>query len=382
MRVRQNDHVSYIDNYIIYTYVGTSEDDLQRQFYEDMKEIQSVTRKVLDYNCKMIMTTEDKKDYIEATTCHICEQDFKEPNNETIEKIRAEQLEIIKEADKLICEGELEIQDGNSKVEGGRLVEKKGNERVTEGTSVITEGKSLKKKGRQQVKEGKCVIKEGRQKVMEGKKQAREGASVVKKGTRNIREGKRNKRDAELILSELKVRDHDHFNGKYRGAAHSKCNLSFNFKNFKLPVFIHNLKGYDEHPIINAFGKYGKYVDKKEEKYTDDEGNTAIRTIIKEKEMRLECIPSSEEVYLTMRIGNMQFKDSFGFQASSLEVLADNLLKSKGEDAFKCTKAVFGKMYGDKWKMLLRKGVYPYEYMSDFNKFKETCLPSRESFYS
>ena len=32
--------------------------------------------------------------------------------------------------------------------------------------------------------------------------------------------------------------------------------------------------------------------------------------------------------------------------------------------------------------MLLRKGVYPYEYMDDWEKFNETSLPGKENFYS
>ena len=31
--------------------------------------------------------------------------------------------------------------------------------------------------------------------------------------------------------------------------------------------------------------------------------------------------------------------------------------------------------------MLLRKGVYPYEYMDGWDKFNETSIPSKESFY-
>ena len=31
--------------------------------------------------------------------------------------------------------------------------------------------------------------------------------------------------------------------------------------------------------------------------------------------------------------------------------------------------------------MLLRKGVYPYEYMGDWEKFNETALPEKEEFY-
>ena len=32
--------------------------------------------------------------------------------------------------------------------------------------------------------------------------------------------------------------------------------------------------------------------------------------------------------------------------------------------------------------LLLQKGVYPYEYMDDWEKFNETTLPGKEEFYS
>ena len=36
----------------------------------------------------------------------------------------------------------------------------------------------------------------------------------------------------------------------------------------------------------------------------------------------------------------------------------------------------------DKFIMLLRKGVYPYEYIDEWDKFNEKVLPCKESFYS
>ena len=36
----------------------------------------------------------------------------------------------------------------------------------------------------------------------------------------------------------------------------------------------------------------------------------------------------------------------------------------------------------NKFVLLLRKGVYPYEYMDSWERFNETSLPPKESFYS
>ena len=36
----------------------------------------------------------------------------------------------------------------------------------------------------------------------------------------------------------------------------------------------------------------------------------------------------------------------------------------------------------NKFVLLLRKGVYPYEYMDNWERFNETSLPNKESFYS
>ena len=42
----------------------------------------------------------------------------------------------------------------------------------------------------------------------------------------------------------------------------------------------------------------------------------------------------------------------------------------------------FCNKYLNKFSLLLRKGVYPYEYMDSWENFNETELPDKESFYS
>ena len=46
-----------------------------------------------------------------------------------------------------------------------------------------------------------------------------------------------------------KERDHCHITGKFRGAAHKKCNLKLRIPR-KLPIIFHNLQGYDRHIIF------------------------------------------------------------------------------------------------------------------------------------
>jgi len=48
---------------------------------------------------------------------------------------------------------------------------------------------------------------------------------------------------------EVRVRDGCHFTGKYRGAAHQKCNILFSKPHF-VPVFFHNFSGYDAHMFV------------------------------------------------------------------------------------------------------------------------------------
>lgn len=57
------------------------------------------------------------------------------------------------------------------------------------------------------------------------------------------------------LLFNDKVRDHDHITSKYRGAAHSHCNLMFKVCPF-IPVIFHNLSGYDSHLFIKELAKY------------------------------------------------------------------------------------------------------------------------------
>ena len=52
----------------------------------------------------------------------------------------------------------------------------------------------------------------------------------------------------------IKVPDHDHYTGKYRGPAHVICNLRYSTQ-INIPVFFHNGTNYDFNIIITELAK-------------------------------------------------------------------------------------------------------------------------------
>ena len=122
-----------------------------------------------------------------------------------------------------------------------------------------------------------------------------------------------------------KVRDHCHYTGKYRGAAHSSCNLRYRIPDY-IPVVFHNLAGYDTHLFIKELAKrttkigviakntenYISFSIKVEvDKFIDKAGKTVLNEKSKETELR--------------------FIDSFKFMSSSLDSLVNNLAKGGHE---------------------------------------------------
>ena len=212
-----------------------------------------------------------------------------------------------------------------------------------------------------------------------------------------------------------KVRDHSHYTGKYRGAAHNICNLRYKVPK-EIPVVFHNGSTYDYHFII--------------------------KELVKEFEGNFDCLGENTEITFSVplkkKIENKnleityktKFIDSFRFMSSSLSTLVDNLsegihnnkcadcksnldyIKTKNEklilECYNCKQRYrkkfnkelikrFASTYEfynndttgsssseriNKFGLLLRKGVYPYEYADTWERFSEISLPSKEDFYS
>ena len=168
-------------------------------------------------------------------------------------------------------------------------------------------------------------------------------------------------------LGNDRVRDHCHYTGCYRGAAHNSCNLKYR-KPESVPVFFHNLTGYDSHLFIKKLGS------------SNNKEN-------------IKCIPNNEEKYITFtktiitgqytnkkgedknKTFDIVFKDSLKFMSSSLGALVNNLPKNGFKN--------ISKYYTpEEVELIKQKGFYPYEFMDTEEKFNDTNPPPREAFYS
>ena len=57
----------------------------------------------------------------------------------------------------------------------------------------------------------------------------------------------------EDYINRKKIKDHCHYTGNFRGAAHTKCNLNYKVSK-DIPIIIHNAS-YDTHFIINQLAE-------------------------------------------------------------------------------------------------------------------------------
>ena len=156
------------------------------------------------------------------------------------------------------------------------------------------------------------------------------------------------------------MRDHCHISRRYRGAAHSSCNLKLRHQ-IKIPVFFHNFPGYDSHLIIQALAKDTR-VSKK----------------------RLRVIGQGLEKFLLIEWGqHYQFKDSLQFLPGSFERLGESLKASGDEKFFYLNDMAERMKYTQEQRELIKqKGICPYDWFDSDEKLKFPSLPERKEFDS
>ena len=116
-------------------------------------------------------------------------------------------------------------------------------------------------------------------------------------------------KDDENYKNKRKVKDHCHYTGKFRGAAHSKCNLNYKVPK-DIPIIIHNAS-YDTHFIINQLAKEFK-----------GELNCIgenMKKYITSALIKKECDDGKTTTY------KRRFIDSFRFMPTLLSELFDNM---------------------------------------------------------
>ena len=176
-----------------------------------------------------------------------------------------------------------------------------------------------------------------------------------------------------------KVRDHCHYSGIYRGVGHSLCNLQYKIPSY-IPVVFNNLLGYDAHMFIKELANCGSLMGgvPRDSAHTPHMGVIAINkedyiTFSISVEVDKYIDKNGEE---RSKEKELRFIDSFKFMGSSLDSLVNNLAHG-GNEFFG-----FEDYNESQYKLLIRTAIYPYEYMDDWDKFKETTLPPEEAFYS
>lgn len=161
----------------------------------------------------------------------------------------------------------------------------------------------------------------------------------------------------------MKVRDHDHMTNEYLGCAHDICNLRRKTFDF-LPMYAHNFCGYDSHHIL-------KNVDVDQIQDYDKKG--------KLQPVKISGIPYNSEKVRSLKIGKLEFLDSYSFLQGSLSEMTD-ILVSSGKKLNILKQSGLYTTQEEK-QLLLRKGVFPYEFCTSLKKMKSfKKIPSKDSF--
>ena len=128
-------------------------------------------------------------------------------------------------------------------------------------------------------------------------------------------------------------------------------------KKFFIPMIAHKMKNYDSHLIIKSLTS----------RFVNLTGQPVT------------CIASNTEKFISFQIGCMRFLDSYQFLNCSLETLVANIAV-EGTDKFIHTKRHI--LDPTKFALMTRKCIYPYEFMTDVEKFNCTELPQQADFFS
>ncbi|EZA49493.1 hypothetical protein X777_12287 [Ooceraea biroi] len=170
-----------------------------------------------------------------------------------------------------------------------------------------------------------------------------------------------------FAAGDTRVRDHCHLTGRYRGPAHSTCNLNYKDSHV-IPMIFHNFSGCDAHFIIEDVANVF-------------EGSVELLPLTKERYIAFtKNVANTADRYGARACVKLRFINSYKFLSASLDKVASYLDRSH----MRILRAEFRHLSEEEedFQLLTRKGVFPYEYVDSIEKLHETRLPPRESFHS
>ena len=180
------------------------------------------------------------------------------------------------------------------------------------------------------------------------------------------------------IAGDDKVRDHCHYTGKYRGAAHSKCNLALK-KDKTIPVGFHNGTKYDFHLLVRELGRVNGYIRtiaRNSEQYISVEKAVRISETTVVDNNGDPKLDKTGKPLTKKNTWYIRLVDTLGFLQASLA----NCVKTFPREEFKMLKQEFGVEHFD---LLIRKGVFPYDWFTSIKNLDEDPKNlTKANFYS
>ena len=144
--------------------------------------------------------------------------------------------------------------------------------------------------------------------------------------------------------------------GKMLGYAHNECNLKYKFKkdningDYIINIFAHNSQNFDQSFLIKALQNL-------------------------DNKMPFSCLSRNSNKFISIQIANFIFKDTYLFLNKSLDYLTGTI---NDEDRLS-SKQEFGE---ENYRLLTKKGIYPYDYFDNIKKYKENKLPFKSEFFN
>ena len=138
------------------------------------------------------------------------------------------------------------------------------------------------------------------------------------------------------------------------GYTHNECNLQYKFKkdnvhnDYLINIFGHNSQNFDQSFLIRALQNL-------------------------DNKIPFSRLPRNSNKFISIQIGPFIFKDSYLFLNKSLDYLTGTINDDNDRISLK---QEFGK---EKYKLLTKKGIYPYDYFDSKTKYDLYNYPKKKN---